>query len=202
MRFKPPKILQRLMPRLVWDIPAGGGVYLTFDDGPTPVITEWILDELKKWDAKATFFCIGRNVEANPELYERILAEGHRVGNHSWDHVRGWGGDPARYAREVERAAAVIDSNLYRPPYGRISPAEAKALPSEYRIVMWNLISRDYNRSITPGRCLENVTRHVGPGDIVVFHDSRKAFRNMSYALPRTLEYLQSKGMNSKTIEL
>jgi peptidoglycan/xylan/chitin deacetylase (PgdA/CDA1 family) len=204
MRFKPPKILRNLMPGLVWNIPSTGGeVYLTFDDGPTPAITEWVLDELARWDAKATFFCLGRNVEANPELYRRILAEGHRTGNHSWDHARGWGTDPKAYAADVERAAALIDGNLFRPPYGRISPPEARLLTGEgYRIVMWNVISRDYNRRLTPRECLDNVVRHVEPGDMVVFHDSRKAFRNMSYALPRTLEWLRERGLNSKAIEL
>jgi peptidoglycan/xylan/chitin deacetylase (PgdA/CDA1 family) len=209
MRFEPSIFLRKLMPKLVWNIPGGesgtptgGAVYLTFDDGPTPAITEWILDELAKWDAKATFFCLGRNVEANPDLYRRMLAEGHRVGNHTWDHAKGWSGNSVAYAADVDRAAGVIDSHLFRPPYGRISPGEAKLVAERYRIVMWNIISRDYNRRISPLKCLNNVVRHIRPGDIVVFHDSRKAFSNMSYALPRTLEYLHSKGMTSKAIEL
>ena len=210
MRFKPPKFLRRLMPELVWEIPPGGGVsvpeggdvYLTFDDGPTPGITEWILDELAKWDARATFFCLGRNAEAHPELMQRIAEAGHRIGNHTHSHMKGWGHDAASYAADVERAARSIDSPLFRPPYGRISPQEAKLVGSRYRIVMWNIISRDYNRRLSPRSCLDNVIRHVRPGDIVVFHDSAKAFRNMSYALPRTLEHLHACGMRSKAIEL
>ncbi len=202
MRFKPPKLLRKLMPDLVWEIPGGSDVYLTFDDGPTPDVTEWILDELAKWDAKATFFCLGRNVEAHPELYARIVAEGHCVGNHTHSHIKGWARDAANYADDVNRAAAVINSTLFRPPYGRISPRKARLLAGRYRIVMWNIISRDYSRRLSPQGCLANVVGHVEPGDIVVFHDSVKAFRNMSYALPRTLEHLHARGMRSKAIEI
>lgn len=217
MRFKPPKFLRKLMPDLVWDIPSGanaeggaavsgtetsGTVYLTFDDGPTPEITEWILDELARFDAKATFFCLGKNVEKHPDLYLRMVESGHRVGNHSYDHAKGWEMTAKSYARSVERAKAFIPGTLFRPPYGRISRREAKLLALHYRIVMWNIISRDYSWRVSPERCLENVTRHVRPGDIVVFHDSKKAFKNLRFALPRTLEYLQEKGMKSKAIEL
>ena len=213
MRFKPPKLLRTLIPELLWEIPGrepapdgrnvpGGDVFLTFDDGPAPGVTESILDELARWDAKATFFCLGRNVEAHPELYLRILAEGHRVGTHTHSHLKGWGSDAALYAADVARASEFIDSTLFRPPYGHITPREAKLLGGAYNIVMWNIISRDYNSRLTPRTCLNNVVRHVRPGDIVVFHDSKKAFRNMSYALPRVLEYLHSKGMRSKAIEI
>jgi peptidoglycan/xylan/chitin deacetylase (PgdA/CDA1 family) len=202
MRFKPPKFLRKLMPELVWDTPEVRDVFITFDDGPTPGVTEWILDELARRDAKATFFCLGRNVEMYPELYRRILAEGHRVGNHTYGHLKGWGTDVERYVADVDRASGRIGSSLFRPPYGRISPVQARALGRRYKIVMWNIISRDYNRRLTPRACLDNVVRHVRAGDIVVFHDSEKAFRNMSYALPRTLDHLSARGMKSKAIEL
>lgn len=202
MRFKPPKILRLAMPDLVWDIPEQRDVFLTFDDGPTPGVTEWILDELRRWDAKATFFCLGSNVEKHPELYARILAEGHRVGNHTYGHRKGWGTGTMSYAADALRASESIDSPLFRPPYGTILPRQARLLGRRYRIVMWNVISRDYNPRLTPRKCLDNVVRHVRRGDIVVFHDSHKAFRNMSFALPRTLEYLRSRGMGSKAIEI
>jgi peptidoglycan/xylan/chitin deacetylase (PgdA/CDA1 family) len=202
MRFKPPKFLLGLMPELVWDIPEERDVFLTFDDGPTPEVTEWILDELARYDAKATFFCLGRNVELYPELYRRIVEEGHRVGNHTYSHLRGWKTKVVDYVYDVERAAGVTGSSLFRPPYGRITPAQSRALAPRYRIVMWNIISRDYNPALAPQTCLDNVIRHVRAGDIVVFHDSKKAFRNMRYALHGTLEYLQSKGMNSKAIDI
>lgn len=191
-----------MVPDLVWDIPEGRDVFLTFDDGPTPGITEWILDELARWDAKATFFCLGANVERHPELYERILAEGHRVGNHTYNHRKGWQSGNVSYAANVLRAAEFIDSDLFRPPYGRIMRRQARLLAPRYRIVMWNVISRDYNARLTPEQCLFNVVGHVRAGDIVVFHDSVKAFRNMSFALPEVLRHLQERGMTSKTIEL
>jgi peptidoglycan/xylan/chitin deacetylase (PgdA/CDA1 family) len=202
MRFKPPKFLRRLIPELVWDIPETRDVFLTFDDGPTPGVTEWILDELARHNAKATFFCLGRNVELHPELYTRIMAEGHRVGNHTHNHLKGWSHSANRYAADTLRASEVIDSRLFRPPYGQISPRQARLLGSRYVTIMWNIISRDYNRRLSPRTCLDNVVKHVRPGDIVVFHDSRKAFRNMSFALPRTLEFLRSRGMTSKAIEV
>jgi len=202
MRFKPPKFLRRLVPDLVWDIPEGRDVFLTFDDGPTPGITEWILDELARHGAKATFFCLGANVEKYPELYRRILAEGHRVGNHTYNHRKGWGTRPKSYATNVLRAAELIDSDLFRPPYGRIMRRQVRLLAPRYRIVMWNIISRDYNARLSPEQCLANVVNHVRAGDIVVFHDSVKAFRNMSFALPRVLRHLSERGMTSKTIEL
>ncbi len=203
MRFKPPKFLRTLLPELVWDIPAGEDeVFLTFDDGPTPGVTEWILDELARHDAKATFFCVGRNVEAHPELFERIVAEGHRVGNHTYSHIKGWGTPVEKYVADVDRATSIIGPGLFRPPYGRIAPVQARALGSRYPIVMWNIISRDYSIRISPRACLANVVRHVRPGDIVVFHDSRKAFRNLQFALPRTLEFLGAVGLRSKAIEI
>ena len=202
MRFKPPKFLVNWLPELVWDIPEERDVFLTFDDGPTPGVTEWILEELARYGAKATFFCLGSNVEAHPELYRRIVAEGHRVGNHTYSHLKGWGTEVGEYVDDVDRAAGVIGGSLFRPPYGRIAPVQSRALAPRYRIVMWNIISRDYNRSLSPRICLENVIRHVRPGDIVVFHDSKKASRNMRYALHGTLEYLHSKGMKSKAIEI
>ncbi|MDR2894166.1 MAG: polysaccharide deacetylase family protein [Alistipes sp.] len=202
MRFKPPKFLRKLMPELVWEIAGGSDVFLTFDDGPTPGITEWILDELARWDAKATFFCLGRNAALYPELVERIVAEGHTVGNHSYSHVRGWTVGLEEYVDDVDRASGETGGKLFRPPYGRIRPVQARALGGRYRIVMWNIISRDYSAAVSPRACLAGVVRHVKPGDIVVFHDSRKAFRNMSHALPGTLRYLHSKGMKSKAIEI
>ncbi|MDR2890960.1 MAG: polysaccharide deacetylase family protein [Alistipes sp.] len=208
MRFKPPLLLRRLFPSLVWSIPGStskqdsGEVFLTFDDGPTPGVTEWILSQLDEYGARATFFCLGKNVERHPELCRRILEAGHRIGNHSYDHARGWEMSAGNYARSVEHAREFIDSDLFRPPYGRITRREARLLALHYRIVMWNVISRDYSRRVAPEKCLRNVVRHVRPGDIVVFHDSQKAFRNLEYALPRVLRFLQEQGMSSKTIEL
>ncbi len=211
MRFKPLKFMRRMMPDLIWDARdlgqcppegCGGTIFLTFDDGPTPGITEWILGELARFDMKATFFCLGRNVKRYPELYERILQEGHAVGNHTYSHPKGWGVSIKRYLRDVVTAENYIRSNLFRPPYGRISVRKMQALSDRYKIVMWNIISRDYNRRLRRRTCLNNVIKHVRAGDIVVFHDSEKAFKNLLFALPRTLKFLQEHNLKSKAIEL
>jgi peptidoglycan/xylan/chitin deacetylase (PgdA/CDA1 family) len=202
MRFKPPKFLRRTMPDLVWNIPEQRDVFLTFDDGPTPGVTEWILDRLRAHGARATFFCLGANVEKYPDLYARIVAEGHSVGNHTHSHRKGWGTRPKSYAADVLKASELIGGNLFRPPYGRITRRQSRILAPRYRIVMWNIISRDYSARVTPERCLANVVERLRAGDIVVFHDSVKARANMSYALPRLLEHMRERGMTSKSIEL
>jgi peptidoglycan/xylan/chitin deacetylase (PgdA/CDA1 family) len=204
MRFKPSKYLRKLMPALIWDVPGAGDgdVFLTFDDGPTPGITEWILKELARFDMKATFFCLGKNVALYPELYEQILAAGHRVGNHTYNHSKGWGVSTERYIKSVGRAEKFIHSDLFRPPYGRISPRKSRLLSARYKIVMWNIISRDYNRQLSRRGCLNNVIQHVHAGDIIVFHDSEKAFKNLLFALPRTLRWLSDNGLKSKAIEI
>ena len=201
MRLKPPKFLRRLMPDLIWDIEDSENVFLTFDDGPTPGITEWILATLDKYDAKATFFCLGKNVEAYPDLYQRIIDAGHQVGNHTYSHQKGWGMPTDRYVEDVDFAADLIQSDLFRPPYARITPAQTRALAQRYRLIMWDVISRDYNRKISPATCLRNVAPYIEGGSIIVFHDSVKAFRNMRYALPRTLEEVRRRGLRCARIE-
>ena len=177
-------------------------IALTFDDGPTPGITEWILAMLEKYDAKATFFVLGKNVEAYPDLFRRIVDAGHKVGNHTYSHQKGWGMSLERYIEDVDFANDLIHSELFRPPYARITPAQARALSQRYKLVMWDVLSRDYSRSLSPRKCLKNVTKHLEPGAIVVFHDSEKSFRNMRYALPRTLDKIRKLGLKCKTIEL
>ena len=202
MRLKPPKIIRRLMPDLIWEIEDRDGVFLTFDDGPTPGITEWILATLDKYGAKATFFVLGKNVELYPDLFRRIVEAGHRVGNHTYSHQKGWGMSLERYIEDVDFANDLIHSDLFRPPYARVTPAQMRLVAQRYKIVMWDIISRDYSRSLSPRACLKNVTDHLGAGSIVVFHDSEKAFRNMRYALPRTLERCRELGLKCKSIEL
>lgn len=202
MRIKPPKFLRKLMPDLIWDINDAENVYITFDDGPTPGVTEWILATLDKYDAKATFFCLGKNVEAYPDLYKRIIDAGHKTGNHTYSHQRGWGMSAERYVEDVDFAGDLIRSDLFRPPYARITPAQTRALAARYHLVMWDIISRDYNRKLSPKACLRNVIPYIEGGSIVVFHDSVKAFRNMRYALPRTLEHIRELGLKCAPIEL
>ena len=202
MRFKPWKIIRRLAPSLIWNMDGEPDVFLTFDDGPTPGITEWILSELDKYGAKATFFCLGKNIEMYPDLYEKIIARGHVVGNHTYSHQKGWSMSLSRYIEDVDFCNSIINSNLLRPPYGRITPKQAHVLAERYYLVMWDVLSRDYSRYVTPRQCLKNVTNHVRPGSIVVFHDSEKAFRNLRYALPRVLAHIDKMGWKCSAIEL
>ena len=193
-----------MFPSLIWEIddPEKNGIFLTFDDGPTPGVTEWILSVLDKYEAKATFFVLGKNVEAYPDLYRRIVDAGHKIGNHTYSHQKGWRMSLERYIEDVDFANDLLLTELFRPPYARITPAQARALSQRYKIVMWDVLSRDYSRSLSPRACLKNVTKYLEPGAIVVFHDSEKALRNMRYALPRTLEKIRQAGLVCKTIEL
>lgn len=202
MKITAPKFIKRMMPELIWGLEDDERVFLTFDDGPTPGITEYILQQLDKYNAKATFFCLGKNVEMYPDLYERIIAAGHKVGNHSYSHIKGWGRSEEEYVEDVDFANQFVHSDLYRPPYGRITGAQAKALAPRYRLIMWDVLSQDYNRNISPQKCLNKVLRHVKAGSVVVFHDSVKAYKNMYYALPRTLQYIKEQGLRCSTIEL
>lgn len=205
MRFywiKTNAFVKWLFPNYVWDISnAPKKVYLTFDDGPVPEATPWVLDLLKKFNAKATFFCIGENASSNPDLLFRILSEGHNIGNHTYNHVNGWQTKTSDYVNNVDHCANLLreisnrDTKLFRPPYGKITSAQAnKLLKQGYKIIMWDVLSADFDTSITPEKCLNNVIRNIVPGSIVIFHDSAKAFKNLEYALSATLEYVQQKG--------
>jgi len=192
---KSPQLLTRLMPRLTWNLETENKkVYLTFDDGPTPDVTSWVLDKLKKFNAKATFFALGRNVDHYPEIFKQILDEGHSVGNHTYSHLKGWGCSNKTYFDDIELANQLIKSSLFRPPYGRIKPSQVTELKKYYRIIMWSVLSIDYNRRISGDRCIKNVMENVKPGSIIVFHDSAKARKNLYYALPVVLEKLQAEG--------
>ena len=196
--------LKTLYRGLVWQIPTKEKVlYLSFDDGPHPVATPFVLDELKKYDAKATFFCIGKNVDGYPQLYRRILLEGHRTGNHTYDHLNGWKVDDKRYLENIRDAARLIDSDLFRPPYGRISAFQSSLLrsdPFNYKIIMWQVLSADFDRALTADRCARYVIRDARPGSIVVFHDSEKAFDRLRGALPAVLEHFSGLGYRFEAI--
>ncbi len=177
-------------------------LYLTFDDGPVPEATPFVLEQLKKYNAKATFFCIGKNVKENQELYKQVLAEGHKTGNHTFDHVNGWKTKTADYIANTAKCAELVESNLFRPPYGKITPSQYSVLNTQYSIVFWDVLSWDFNAETSPEKCLQNVLKNAKPGCIIVFHDSKKAFKNMSYALPEVLEYFNSKDYKFETIPL
>lgn len=202
MYFKLPNFIKRLVPELRWNLRDDNAIFLTFDDGPTPEVTPRVLDILDKFGAKATFFCLGKNVDLYPEIYQQILSRGHAVGNHTYSHQKGWGMATGRYLEDVDLAGGMIRSNLFRPPYGRVTPAQIRRLSDRYHIIMWDILSRDYSQVVSPRSCVHNVTRHLRPGSIVVFHDSVKASRNMYYALPRVLEEIARRGFTTKVIEL
>lgn len=197
-----PGILTALFPRLTWHIPADTGeLYLTFDDGPVAGVTPWVLDVLQTYNAKATFFCLGKNVRENPAIYERILDEGHAVGNHTYDHAKGWITGLEDYLDNVKRASYYIQSGLFRPPHGRLRPSQVTQLKKQYDIIMWNVLSCDFDQSISEETCLQNVLRFSQTGSIVVFHDSYKAQKNMQYALPRVLEHFSQQGYRFSALQ-
>ncbi len=192
---KSPSALRSLTAELMWKVETTEKViYLTFDDGPSKEGTRFILDILKEYNAKATFFCIGGNVAKNPALFGEVLSDGHSVGNHTWNHMDGWKFSDFSYFRNIVECGQVVDSNLFRPPYGRIKISQAKSLAKRFKIVMWDVLSGDWDSNTSPEKCLNNVVSNVSSGSIVVFHDSQKAFANMSYALPKALEELTKKG--------
>jgi peptidoglycan-N-acetylglucosamine deacetylase len=199
---KTPWWLKKLYGQCIWNLPDGGEkiLYLSFDDGPHPAITPFVLDELAKYGAKASFFCIGKNVVAHEGVYRRIIAEGHQVGNHTHNHINGWKTKDADYLTDLAAAAEHIHSPLFRPPYGRIRFSQIKQL-RQYRIIMWSVLSGDFDTDISPEKCLRNVLQHARSGDIVVFHDSEKAFERLKVALPGVLQYFSEKGFVFKAIE-
>lgn len=200
---KTPNVVQRMFPKRLWRVDDPGAIYLTFDDGPIPELTPWVLDQLKQYDARATFFCIGRNIDRNPEIFERLRTEGHTVANHTQDHLNGWQTSTGAYLENMQLAAGNFrdEERYFRPPYGKISSAQARALQEDgYRIVMWDVLSYDFDRTVPEEKCLENTIDNLEPGSIVVFHDSKKAERNLRYALPRTLEYITEKGWKCRAL--
>ncbi len=183
-----PAFLRLFYPSLLWQMPAGKKrLFLTFDDGPHPQITLKVLSMLEKYDAKATFFCVGENVTKHPETYRQIINQGHLTGNHSFNHKNGWKTPLKAYYKNVNLARQHIDSEWFRPPYGRISPAAIQTLKKEYKIVMWTVLSYDFDKDTSIDQCKANVLDHLSDGAIIVFHDSRKAEKNMLPALEATL---------------
>ena len=200
--IRTPAWLIRLRSSLVWKIPTKEkNLYLTFDDGPHETATPFVLDQLKAFNAKATFFCVGKNVKAYPKIYERILDEGHAVGNHTFSHLNGWKTTNSRYVDDIAEAAKYIDSKLFRPPYGKLPLFVSKLLRSmNYQIVMWEILSGDFDAAVTPQKCLEHVVLYSKPGSVIVFHDSAKAWERMQFALPKCLQHFNEKGFNFKAI--
>lgn len=199
-----PRWVQSLYKNRLWEVETPEKqLFLTFDDGPHPSHTIFVLDELKKYNAKATFFCIGKNVAAYPDVYKRIIEEGHAVGNHTHDHLNAWKIPNDVYLQNVTEAAKYIDSKLFRPPYGKIDSFLVKQLQETHQLktVMWSVLSYDFDRNITAERCLQNVLLNSKAGSVVVFHDSEKASAHLSYALPKVLVYFAEKGFSFERIK-
>jgi peptidoglycan/xylan/chitin deacetylase (PgdA/CDA1 family) len=201
---KTPWWLRTLYPSLEWRRKGTDkNIYLSFDDGPHETATPFVLDQLKQYNAKASFFCIGKNVAAYPELYQNIIAAGHTIGNHTQSHVNGWKTKDEVYLQDIAEASALIHSDLFRPPYGRIKRSQVKKLKRQNpntKIIMWDVLSGDFDADLTPDACLGYVVYHARPGSIVVFHDSAKALNRLQYALPKTLEHFTKEGYTFKAL--
>lgn len=201
---KTPALLRMLYKSCTWRFrPAAPAVYLTFDDGPHPTATPFVLEQLKKYHAKATFFCLGKNVQAHPDIYQEIFINGHAVGNHTFHHLNGWKTSPQKYLADILEAKAYIGSDLFRPPYGRITPFQVARLKKQappFRIIMWDILSGDFDTELSPQDCLQNVLFKSSSGSIIVFHDSEKAWERLQYVLPRVLEHFSRKGFRMEAI--
>jgi peptidoglycan/xylan/chitin deacetylase (PgdA/CDA1 family) len=196
--------LQWLYPTLTWHKSRKEKyAYLTFDDGPIPVVTPFVLNTLKKFNCKATFFCIGDNISKYPSIYSELLAEGHAVGNHTYNHLKGWKTADNDYADNIKKSVELTGLRLFRPPYGRIKKSQIAAIRKQFpetEIIMWDVLSGDFDQSITKERCIHNVLKHTKNGSIIVFHDSLKAFGHLEYALPIILEKLKNRGFEFKAL--
>ncbi|HNQ26316.1 MAG TPA: polysaccharide deacetylase family protein [Aquaticitalea sp.] len=208
---KIPWPIKKIFSGYTWDIPTSGKtLYLTFDDGPTPKVTEWVLGTLKDFNAYATFFCIGKNIDKHPDIFARIVESGHTIGNHTYNHVKGWKTDNKHYLEEARKTQYAIESRLentvqssklFRPPYGRITFGQGKKLMSlGYKIIMWDVLAFDWDNARSNEKCLKYVISNAHSGSIVVFHDSNKASQRMRYALPKVLEHFSEKGYDFKGI--
>ena len=204
---KMPKLIQWIFPRRVWAFSRKEkNIYLTFDDGPIPEITPWVLEQLEIYDAKATFFCIGENIKKHPEIFKKVVKAGHTIGNHTQHHLNGKRTKTLDYLNDVELFEETITNSnlqiqnaelLFRPPFGKLKPSQARAiLKKGYKIIMYDVLSADFDATILEEKCLENVLQNIKPGSVIVFHDSLKAEKNLRYALPKILKFISKKGWN------
>ena len=213
-----PYIIKKLFPKIIWDLPNDNNIiYLTFDDGPHPEITPWILEQLKNYNAKATFFCLGKNAEKYPELVKLILQNGHRIGNHGYAHLNGWQTNNAEYIEDVLKSEQILkkiinDNNyklLFRPAYGRIKKSQITLLKShfsserkEFLLLNWSLMPGDFDQNSTSEKCYKNLVNNIKAGDIVVLHDNEKSWKHLQYCLPKWLDVIYNKGLKSEVLSL
>ena len=196
-----PAFIRSLYHSLEWRINTSEKeIFLTFDDGPHPEITNWVLTELEKFKAKATFFCVGDNIKKYPDVYARIIKSGHSTGNHTYNHLNGWFTSTVEYAKNVKQCARLVQSNLFRPPYGKLTRTQIKHLNKYYRIIMWDMLSCDFDKKANKEKCLSNLLKNTSSGSIVVFHDSEKANEKLQFMLPVFLEYFSEKNFQFKAI--
>ena len=195
---KTPWLLKKLYPRLIWDSDKRDRtIYLTFDDGPIPIVTPFVLNILEQYKAKATFFCIGENVTKHTDIFANVKAAGHTIGNHTFNHLKGWDTADDIYLQNFVKASDLLHTSLFRPPYGRVKRSQIKLLKEQQpdlKIIMWDVLSGDFDTTLSPEKCLQNVLKHTEPGSIIVFHDSIKAFERLEYVLPRAMEVWSKDG--------
>jgi peptidoglycan/xylan/chitin deacetylase (PgdA/CDA1 family) len=198
-----PFFLPLIIPSLTWKVQTNDKVvFLTFDDGPHPDITPWVLGELSRFNARATFFCVGRNVVQYPETYRQVLAGGHAVGNHTFDHLSGWSHSQNAYFSNIDACARVVSSKLFRPPYGRIVPWQISSIRQKgYEIIMWDILTRDYDAGVDIGQSVKATVQNTKPGSVIVFHDSVKAANQLRQLLPQVLQQLSAKGYHFKSLD-
>ena len=195
MNIQFPRLLRPLWGKVVWrKDPSSKVIYLTFDDGPVPEVTPLVLDLLDEHNIKATFFCVGENVQKHPDTFAQVMSRGHKVGNHTFNHLKGFSVKDEEYYDNIDKAAELIDSKLFRPPYGRVTGKQMKKLRDRYTIIMWDVITHDYNKNLSPETIMRTIKRYSRNGSLVVFHDSIKAKENVLVVLPLAIEYWKSKG--------
>ena len=198
---KTPTFIQSLFPNFIWRIDSSKKtLFLTFDDGPVPGITDWVLDILASHSAKATFFCVGENVEKHPLLFNRIKEEGHAIGSHTYHHKNGWQTNKQDYLQDVKKCAELVGSNLFRPPYGRMTPSQALTLKDKYNIVMWDILTGDFDDKLDQDECFQKIIKESKAGSILVFHDSIKAKDNLTNILPRVLNHYTKLGFSFESL--
>ena len=196
-----PDFIKPFFKDLIWNYDRTDKViYLTFDDGPKPEVTSWVLEQLKEFDAKATFFCVGANIHKYSDLFQEVIDQGHGIGNHTFNHLNGWNTDKKVYLSNVKKCQNLTNSAFFRPPYGKITKAQTAALKDKYSIIMWDVLSGDFDPETSKETCLNNVLKNTREGSVVVFHDSVKAFDTLRYVLPLTLEYFSEKGYEFRAL--
>lgn len=196
---KAPFFLKWIYPKCIWNMDRSEkSVYLTFDDGPIPEITPFVLELLATYQIKATFFCVGENIKKNPHLFKQIVNAGHRIGNHTFNHLKGWKTKDESYLENVAACQELTQTNLFRPPYGRATHSQLKALYPDFKIIMWDVLSGDFDLNLSPEKCLQNVIQHTENGSIIVFHENIKSIPRVTYALPKAIESLLAQGYKFK----